>query len=94
MLQILRHPHLPHQLILVPIHARQCANVRKDVLDSIGELEGIDVAQTELDMSIDDELGETEDFTTKMERVSETRLLTLLCRQSLDRLQVHVVIQV
>ena len=62
----------------------------EDVLNRICELEGIDSSKSELHMGIDDELGETEDFTAQMEGISETRLLTLLrgqcsVRIALDR---------
>ena len=60
----------------------------KDILQGVRELEGIHIAETELHMSIDDELGKTKNFSTEMERISETRLLPLLRRQSLNRLQV------
>ncbi len=44
-------------------------------------------------MGINDQFGQPQDFTTEMESVSETRLLTLFCRQRLDGLQVEVVIK-
>jgi hypothetical protein len=69
-----------------PVHARQSTNVCKNVLDGIRQLEGVDVTKSELDVRIDDELCKTQDFTAQVERVSETRLLALLRRQSLDRL--------
>ena len=28
MLEILCHPHLPHKLVLIPVHPHQCANMR------------------------------------------------------------------
>jgi hypothetical protein len=68
--------------------------VSKDVLDSISKLEGIHIAQSELNMSINDELSKTQNLSTKMESVAETRLLSLFRRECLDRLQVQVVIQV
>jgi hypothetical protein len=68
--------------------------VSKDVLECVCELEGVDVAEAVLDVGVDNELRETKDFTTQMEGVSETRLLALLGRQRLDRLQVQVVVEV
>lgn len=53
--------------------------MRENVLQSISKLESIDIPKSELDMCIDDELGETQDLTTEMECISETRLFTLLC---------------
>jgi hypothetical protein len=67
--------------------------VSKDVLECVCELEGVDVAETVLNVGVDHELRETKDFTTQMEGVSETRLLALLGRQRLDRLQVQVVVE-
>ena len=58
MLQVLAHSHLTHELVLVPVHARERADVGEDVLDGVGELEGVDVAETVLDVRVDDELGE------------------------------------
>ena len=42
------------------------------------DLEGVDVAETILDMAIDDELRQTQNLTTQVERVAEPRLLSLL----------------
>lgn len=36
----------------------------EDVLDSIGELEGVDIAETVLNVGINNELGQTKDFST------------------------------
>jgi hypothetical protein len=44
----------------------------EDVLKSVRKLEGIHVAQTELDVGVDDEFGKAKDFSTKMERISES----------------------
>ena len=64
MLEVLGHAYLPHQLILVPVHTGQGTNMREDVLERIGELEGVDVAQTELHVCVDHELRQTKDLTT------------------------------
>jgi len=68
--------------------------VGKHVLQTICKLEGIHVTKSELNMRVDNELGQSKNFSTKMEGVSESGSLSLFGRQSLDRLQVHVVIQV
>ena len=68
-------------LVFVPVHPCQCTNMRKDVLQRICKLESIDISKTELHMSIDNELGEPKNLSTQVKRVSETRLLTLLCSQ-------------
>lgn len=44
----------------------------KDVLDSIGKLEGIDISEAVLNVGVDDEFCQTKDFSTQMEGVSET----------------------
>jgi hypothetical protein len=45
-------------------------------------------------VGVDNELGQSQDFSTEMESISESGSLSLLGREGLDRLQVHVVIQV
>jgi hypothetical protein len=62
-------------------------------LQTVSKLESVDVSKAVLDVRVDDELGETEDLSTQMERVSEAGLLALLGRKGLDRLQVEIVIQ-
>ena len=39
MFQILAHSDLPHELVLVPVHARQLSHVSKDVLKTVSQLE-------------------------------------------------------
>ena len=80
-------------LVLVPVHTSECTDMTEDVLQCIGQLERVDVAKTELHVRIDDQLRETEDFSAQVESISESRLLTLLRCQRLDRLQVHVVVE-
>ena len=46
--EILAHPDLLHQLVLVTVHARQLAHVGKDVLKAVGKLERVDVVQAVL----------------------------------------------
>ena len=60
--------------------------MRKDVLQCIRELESVDVSETVLDVGIDDELRETENFATQVESISEARLLALLRGESFDGL--------
>lgn len=40
-------------LVLISIHAGESPNVREDILQRISKLEGIHVAQTELNMCVD-----------------------------------------
>lgn len=90
MLEILAHSDLTHELVLVPVHSSQSTDMREDVLQGVRELESVDISETELDVRVDDQLSETEDFTTKMESIAESRLLAFLGRQSFDGLQVHI----
>lgn len=59
-------------LVLVPVHTREGTNVSEDVLKSVGELEGVDIAQAELDVGVDDKLRQAQDLATQVEGVSET----------------------
>eukprot|EP00398_MALV-I-01_sp_L67-1_P000203 gene202-gene343 len=93
MLKILAHTHLTHQTILVTVHTGELTNMREDILKTISKLESINVTKTVLNHGIDDQLTETENLTAKMESVTETRLLTFLGGQGLDRLQIEIVIK-
>ena len=79
-LEILAHTDLPHQLVLVTVHAGQLTDVGENVLKAISQLEGIDVVETVLDVGVDDQLRQTQNFTAEMESISETRFFTLLGR--------------
>lgn len=87
MLQVLTHPNLSHQFVLVSVHTGQLTNMSKSELKTIGKLEGVDVSESILNMRINNKFGESEDFSTKMEGVSESGLLPLLRSKGLDRLQ-------
>ncbi len=50
--------------------------MRENVLKRISEVEGVHVAKTEVDMCVDDELCETQNFTAKMESVSVSGFLS------------------
>jgi len=39
MLEVLAHANLPHQLVLVAVHAGQLADVRKYVLEAVRQLQ-------------------------------------------------------
>jgi hypothetical protein len=93
MLEILGHADLLHELVLVSVHTRKLTNVREGELKTVCKLERIDIAQSVLNVRVDDKLCETQDFSDQMESVSESRLLSLFGCECLDRLQVHVVIQ-
>ena len=93
MFQVLGHPNLLHELVLVSVHSRELTDVSEEILQPVRKLESVDVTKSELDVGVDDELGQSQDFSTKVEGVSESGSLSLFGRESLDRLQVHVVIQ-
>jgi hypothetical protein len=80
-LQVFRHSDLSHELVLVTVHARQGANVRKGILKSVRELEGVNIAKAVLDMGINDKLRQTQNFSTQVESIPETRLLPLFRSQ-------------
>ena len=93
MLEIFRHSDLLHEFVFVSVHSGELTDVGEQVLQSIRKLESIDVSKSELDVRVDDELGQPQDFSTQVEGVSKSGSLSLLGRERLDRLQVHVVIQ-
>mmetsp|Transcript_66756 Transcript_66756/g.127143 ORF Transcript_66756/g.127143 Transcript_66756/m.127143 type:complete len:244 (-) Transcript_66756:1454-2185(-) len=94
MLQILAHAHLPHQSVLVTVHTGQLTDMGKDVLQTICKLEGINVTQAELHMTVNNQLCQTHDFAAQMECISESGLFPLLGCERLHWLQVEVVIEV
>jgi hypothetical protein len=87
MLEVLAHPNLPHELVLVAVHAGELSHVGEHELKTIGELEGVDVAEAVLDVRVDDELGQAKDLATEVEGVSEARLFALLRGERLDGLE-------
>lgn len=52
-LQIFAHADLPHQFVFVTVHSRELADVSKYVLQTVGQLESVNVVQPVLDMGID-----------------------------------------
>ena len=68
-------------------------NVRDYVLKAVSELESFDVPETVLHVRVHNELDHAKDLSTQVECITEATLLALLCRESLDRLQVEVVVQ-
>jgi hypothetical protein len=76
-LQVFRHSDLSHELVLVTVHARKGTNVREDILKSIRELEGVNIAKPILDMGINDKLRQAQNFSTQVESIPETGLLPL-----------------
>ena len=60
----------------------------------MGEEGGGFVETAEMRVKLTNQLGEAEDLASEMERVTEARLLTLLRGESLDRLEVKVIVEV
>jgi hypothetical protein len=93
MFHILAHTYLPHHTILVPIDTSKLSQVRIHVLKTVIKLERVHVTETVLDVAVNHELDNAEDFTAKMEGVTETRFLALLCGQCFNGFKVEVIIQ-
>lgn len=68
MFEILAHADLSHQLVLVPVHAGQLPDVRKHVLQTVRQLECVHVVEPVLNVRVDDELRQTQDFSAQVER--------------------------
>ena len=52
--------------------------MREDVLQSVCQLKGVDVAKAILYVRVDHQLGQPQNLATQVEGVAETRLLSLL----------------
>ena len=65
-------------LVLITVHSGQSTDMGEDVLNGICKLERIDVAESELHMGVNNQLGQPQDLATEMEGIAETRLLPLL----------------
>lgn len=64
------------------------------VLEAVVELKGVDIAQTILNIAVDNELYNSKNFTAKVKGVTKTRFLTLFGGEGFDRLEIEVVVQV
>lgn len=84
-LQIFAHSDLSHQLVLVAIHSRQLPNVSEDVLQSVGELEGVHVVQPILDVGINDELSQPKNLATQVESWNRNSKSIRYVKQSSSR---------
>ncbi len=93
MLDILAHSNLPHDSVLVTINTSQLTQMSIHVLEAIIKLEGINVTQTILHITINHKFNNSENLSTQVEGITETRSLTLLCGESLHWFQVEIVIQ-
>lgn len=59
MFQIFAHSYLSHEFVFVPIHAGQLSNMSEDVLQPVGELEGVNIVQSVLNVRIDYQFSES-----------------------------------
>lgn len=91
MLQVLASANLVHQLVFVSVHAGELANVVESVENAIGELESIDIAETVLDLRVDNELGQAENLAHEMEGIAEAGLFAFFGGECFDRLQIKVI---
>jgi hypothetical protein len=67
-LEVLAHADLPHELVLVAVHAGELADVREDVLDAVRQLERVHVVEPVLDVRVHDQLGQPQDLAAQVER--------------------------
>ena len=72
------HDWPQHTILVHPGQSNMCENV----LQGVSQLEGIDITETQLDVCVNDELGEANNFTAEVEGVSESRFLSLFSGQS------------
>jgi hypothetical protein len=66
-LQIFCHTDLSHELVLISVHARKLADVRKSELKPVRKLESIDIRKTILHMRVDNKLRQAENLTAQMD---------------------------
>jgi hypothetical protein len=92
-LKILSHSDLSHEAILIPVHTSELANMSKDILQPICELECLNITQSILNMRVNDKLGKSQDLPAEVEGITKARLLSLLGSQGLDWLQIEVIVQ-
>jgi hypothetical protein len=83
MLQILGHPHLPHQSVFVSIHTCQMANMTENVLETVSQLERLNLTESVLNMGVYHQFHQFQNFTAQMEGITEPRFLSLFCGQRL-----------
>lgn len=80
-----------HQLVFVPVHTSKLADMVESVENTISELKGVDIAETVLDLRVDNELGQAEDLTHEMEGVAEAGLFAFFSGESFNRFQIKVI---
>ena len=68
--------------------------MREDILQRVRELKRVSIAKSILHVGIHYQLGEAEDLSAEVKGVAKPRLLSLLCGERLDGLEVEVVVEV
>ena len=81
-----------HELVLVSVHTSKLSDVVEGIQDAICQLKGVNVAKAVLNLSIDNQFCQAQDFSHQVEGVAKTRLLALLGSECFDRLQIEVVV--
>jgi hypothetical protein len=61
----------------------------KDILKGIRQLEAVNIAKPVLDMGIDNKLCQVQNFSTQVESIPETQLLSLLRGQCPVKLNIN-----
>merc|ERR1719318_1736727 len=71
-LEVLAHPDLLHQLVLVSVHPCQLPHVSHCVLQTISKLECVHIVEPVLHVRVHYELGQAQDLTTQVESISKS----------------------
>jgi hypothetical protein len=66
----------------------------KGILEAIGQLVGVNIAQTILNVTVNHQFGQAQNFTRQVESVSEPTFLSFLGGESFRWFQVEIIIQV
>lgn len=94
MLEILGHPNLFHEFVLVSIHACQVTNMGENVVKPICKLKSVNLAHSELHMGVYHQFGHFQNFSNQVESITKSRLFPLFGGQSFDGFEGEVVVEV
>jgi hypothetical protein len=90
---VLAHSDLAHQTVFVSVHTSKLAYVGIKVLQTISQLKSIHIPKPILHITIHHKFHHPQYLPAQVKRIAKPRLLPLLRRQSLHRLQIKIVIQ-
>lgn len=93
MFEIFAESYLPHQLVLVTVHASELPHMSECVLEAICQLERIHIAQPVLHVGINNQLRQAKNLPTKMKGIAKSTLLPFLGGKGFYRLKVEVIVQ-